>query len=71
MLGAFLLQLLRKFDPWSLDGLQLEELVAIEADGQGAVGDVFTPSSYENDRVPVQTKILYVKVSLIFHMGNR
>ena len=71
VLGPFLLQLLWQFNPGSLDGLQLEELVPVEADGQGAVGDVFTPSSNENDRVPEQTKICYVKGSLIFHMGNR
>ena len=49
MLGPFLLQLLGQFDPGSLDGLQLEELVAVETNGQGAVGDIFTPSSDQND----------------------
>ena len=49
VLASLLLQLLLEFDPGTFRRLELEQLVAVEADGQRRVGQVLASSPDEDD----------------------
>ena len=59
VLGSLLLQFLWHLDPRTLGGLQLEELITVEAYGQSGVGNGLATASDKNDAVPkIENKML-------------